>query len=191
MAAMKAERRRVVMSSYLVRVGAAWMRSAGRSSFEVTGAGFWSLVGAATLRGRVRRQNANAWAAIVLVLLHVFAPALHALSHRHGRPMGSTAGNSAGHGGGHIAARAGVDAPTEVRLRAPRTRAELLPTAADDSCPLCDELQRTHGYTAAVDLPLAAAEAVCIAPRAEQGAIRTAQTDARPPARAPPRLLDC
>lgn len=119
----------------------------------------------------------------MLVLLHVFAPALHALSHTHGR--------SRGHVTGRIAARAGASAPTEVRIGAVRTAAGLLPAAADDDCPLCDELQRTHGYTAAVDLPLAAAEGVRIAPRAPQRTVRAALCCARPPARAPPRLLDC
>src|SRR5262249_30921835 len=128
MVAMKAERRRGVMSSYLLWVGAAWMRTAGRSSVEVADRGFWPVAGAATLRCRVRRQNANAWAAIVLVLLHVFAPALHALSHAHGRPAGCISGR--------IASRAGAPAPVEVGLGAVRTAAELLPTAADDDCPL-------------------------------------------------------
>jgi hypothetical protein len=134
----------------------------------------------------VRRQNRNAWTAIVLVLLHVFAPAAHSLSHAHGRGAGRVSGSP----GARIAVAPPTDAP-EVRAGAVVAGAELLPFAADDDCPLCDELQRTHGYTADVDLPLAAAEVTRAAPRAPPCAICAAPTDARPPARAPPRLLDC
>jgi len=132
----------------------------------------------------------------VLVLLHVFAPALHSLSHAHGRGAGRVSGSL----GARIAVTpptvtpptvAPTGAPAEVRVGAVPAAAELLPFAADDDCPLCDELQRTHGYTADVDLPLAAAEATLAAPRAPPCAICAAPTDARPPARAPPRLLDC
>src|SRR5262249_33698067 len=117
----------------------------------------------------------------------VFAPALHALSHAHGRPADRIGGSIAG----RTAARTGASVPAADRTRPVRTGAELLPAAGGDDRALCDELPRTPGDTAAGDRPLAAAEGIRIAPRAEQGTIRTALTDTRPPARAPPRVPDC
>ena len=136
------------------------------------------------LRRVVHRRLRSTWVAVLLVLLHVLAPGLHALQHRaHALAAAGRRDDVAGVAHRHTLGEA----------TAPRAAGGTLATSAggDDDCELCALLARDHGFVpvgSLPPLPLAAVRpAALLAP---PGALAMPPV-VLPPARGPPLLLDC